>query len=307
MSTFHLCYTSHDEVMFRNEQDMNTAFNCLCSALCKTDSSCLAYSNMSDHHHGCYSTKNPGELIQIVRQSYTKLFNNKYFRRGPLGENGLFLQEIVGLKHFLAAISYTLKNAPHHGVVASPFEYPYSSVNAYFRKELGKNRDDEMLLTTDQIKAVLPRRASFKPTWKMNRNGVFLPETVIDTDTVENAFGTVQAFNFYLGRKSGEDWIKEQADENNSVPFSIESMEVPVLIGKHETVADMLRNEKARFTTAPISDLELCKVIDEVFVPRYERKSVYHLNSQERTNIGNTLYKEYHAGVQQIKRCLVMK
>lgn len=306
MPTFHLCYTSHDEVMFRNENDMNTAFNCLCSALCKTDSTCYAYANMSDHHHGCYSTKKPGELMRTARESYTKYFNNKYFRSGSLGDKGLFMQEVQGLKHFIAATSYVIKNAPHHGVASSPFEYPYSSGNAYFRKELGKNREGEIYLTRDQIKAVLPRRASFNPEWMMGIDGVFLPETVLDVKMVEQAFGTVQAFNYYMGRKSGEDWQKEQEEENGSMPFSLENVEALWLGHNSVPVAELLRNEKARFVNGSITDLELCKIIDEQLVPSYDRKSVYHLSKQEKTEISNLLYKEYHAGVKQIKRCLVI-
>jgi len=306
MPTFHLCYTSHGEVLFRNEADMNMAFNSLCSALCKTGSTCYAYAFMSDHHHGCYSTKHPGELIRTARESYTKLFNNKYYRVGSLGEEGLYMQEVEGLQHFIAAICYTLKNPPHHGVTASPFEYPFSSINAYFRKELGKDNKNDLLLTPEQIRAVLPRRACFDSSWKMGVDGVFLPESVVDTKFVEQAFGTVQAFNYYMGRKSGDDWIKEQLNENGGAPFTLESVEAAMLSRQTVSVAEMLRNEKARFV-AGVSDLNLCKIIDETYVPMYERKSVYHLKNQERADIANKLYSEYHAGVKQIRRCLIMK
>lgn len=307
MPNYHLCYTSHDEVLFRNEADMNTAFNSLCSALCKTDSSCFAFTNMSDHHHGCYATKKPDELLRIARESYTIQFNNKYYRVGPLGERGIYAQEISGLKHFIAAVSYTLKNAPHHGVTSSPFEYKYSSANAYFRKQLGKNRDQEIRLSPEQIKATLPRRAAFLPEWEMGVDGVFFPETVVDVQMVENAFSTVQTFNYYMGRKSGEDWKKEQAEENDLDPFTLNNMEKPFLQKENVSVADLLRNEKSRFTTAPITDLELCSIIDEQYVPKYDRLSVYHLKRQEKNDIANELNKQYHANRQQIIRCLVMR
>lgn len=63
--------------MFRNVDDMNYAFNSLCSALYKTDSICLAEAFISTHHHGCYLTSLPRELMHIHRTSYTKYFNNK--------------------------------------------------------------------------------------------------------------------------------------------------------------------------------------------------------------------------------------
>lgn len=306
MGTYHLCFTSHSEVMFRNEDDMNMGFNSLCSALCKTGSTCYAYAAMSDHHHGCYASQKPVELIRTTRESYTKQFNSKYRRTGPLGEPGCYIQEVVGLKHFLAAVSYTLKNPPHHGVTQTPFEYPYSSANAYFRKELGKDAMPEKVMDFWETKAALPRRAAFETKWKMSPAGVFLPETVLDIGLVENSFATVQAFNYYMGRKSGTDWMKEQEDENGTAPFSLESMEAPLIDPGGVTVAEMLRNEKSRYVTAPISDLELCKVIDTYYVPRYGKFSVYELAQQEKLEIANILYKDYHAGARQIKRCLVM-
>ena len=71
LKTYHLCYTSHKEVMYRNLEDMNRSFNCLCSALKKTGSRCLAENDIPNHHHGCYETECPGEFIQIKRQAYT--------------------------------------------------------------------------------------------------------------------------------------------------------------------------------------------------------------------------------------------
>ena len=201
MPNYHLCFTSHKEVLFRDEEDMNHGFNSLCSSLYKTDSACYAYVSMSDHHHGCYRTRAAVELIRAFRESHTKYLNRKYGRKGEMGEAGVYIQEISGIKHFLAAVSYVLKNPPHHGVASSPFEYPYSSANDYFQKELGKNLIPEGLLSYAEIKAVLPRRADFDPSWKMGRNGVFLSASVLDISAVETNFGTAQAFNYYMYTK----------------------------------------------------------------------------------------------------------
>ena len=46
--------------------------------------------------------------------------------------------EITGLHHHLAAMTYVLRNALHHGLVPIPYAYPHCSVNAIFRKEMGK-------------------------------------------------------------------------------------------------------------------------------------------------------------------------
>lgn len=203
LKTYHLCFTSHKEVMYRNDEDMKRAFNCLCSALYRTESRCLAENDLPNHHHGCYETACPGELVQLRRQSYTRYFNEKYGRKGPLGDKGYFAVELQGLRHKLTAISYTLRNTVHHGFTATPFEWPYSSANAYFRKELGKRYVPDLLLTPVQIEAALPRRAQFNPKWQMGIEGVFLRESIMETAVVENLYATSKAFNYYLTRLSG--------------------------------------------------------------------------------------------------------
>ena len=128
--------------MYRNVEDMNRSFNCLCSALRKTGSRCLAECDIPNHHHGCYETECPDRLIRIKRQAYTCYYNEKYGRKGHLGEPGYFEMELDGLQHKLTAISYTVRQSVHHGITSTPFEWPFCSANAYFRKELGKLYDE---------------------------------------------------------------------------------------------------------------------------------------------------------------------
>ena len=295
--------------MYRNEEDMKRAFNCLCSALYWTGSRCLAENDLPNHHHGCYETECPGDLVQIRRQSYTRYFNEKYDRKGPLGDKGYFAAEIQGLRHKLTAISYTLRNTVHHGFTSTPFEWPFCSANAYFRKELGKMYVPAPLLTPAQIEAVLPRRAQFDPAWKMGVEGVFLRESVIETAVVENLYATPKAFNYFLTRLSGEDWNKEQeADGDGFPPITLENFEALVLqreSSRSQTVADMLRNEKARTASLRFNDLQLCEMIDQQYVPRYQALSVYQLSMREKNDIASELFRRRLAGEAQIRRCLV--
>ena len=310
LKTYHLCYTSHKEAMFRNDEDMKRSFNCLCSALYRTGSRCLAENDMPSHHHGCYQTECPGDLIQIKRQAYTHYFNEKYGRKGPLGDSGFFSLVLEGLRHTLAALSYTIKNTVHHGITSTPFEWPYCSANAYFRKELGKLYVPELLLSPAQIEAALPRRAQFSPEWKMGVEGVFLRETVIETSVVENLYATPKAFNYLVTRQSGDDWSKEQeADGNGLPPITLESFEELVLrrsASREQTITEMLRNERARHAPLGMNDLQLCEIIDNQYVPRYQAMSVYQLSSSQKNAIASDLYRRRLAGEAQIRRCLAM-
>ena len=60
MPNYHLCFTSHKEVLFRDEEDMNHGFNSLCSSLYKTDSACYAY-----------VLQNPGAAAYAPTRMYT--------------------------------------------------------------------------------------------------------------------------------------------------------------------------------------------------------------------------------------------
>lgn len=310
LKTYHLCYTSHKEVVYRNMEDMNRSFNCLCSALKRTGNRCLAENDIPNHHHGCYETECPGHLIQLKRQSYTHYFNEKYGRKGPLGDPGHFAQELDGLQHKLTAISYTLRQSVHHGITSTPFEWPFCSVNAYFRKELGKLYVPELLLTPTQIKAALPRRAKYDRQWKMGVEGVFLRESVIETDVVENLYATPKAFNYLVTRLSGDDWSREQeADKNGRPPITLESFEELVLqrsASREKSIAEMLRNETNRGAPLGRNDLQLCELIDKQYVPHYRAQSVYQLSSREKNNIASELYRRRLAGEAQIRRCLAM-
>lgn len=310
MSMVHLCYTSHDEVMYRSPADMNIAFNSLCSALHKTESRCLAEAFLPTHHHGCYYTENPKELIRTSRSSYTKQFNIKYERTGPLGEKGYFLAVLEGTQHQVTAVTYVNRNAVHHGIAPTPFAYPFCSANAFFRKELGKDYTPDILLSFEQIKAALPRRATFDPSWKMGLEGVFLRESVLETALVENLYVTPQAFNYMMSRKSAADWYKEQERDGNGLPpITLEGMEQLYLDradSREQTIMEMLQNEKARFSPSRMTDLLLCEIIDQEYVPRYGKRSVYHLTIREKNAIANHLYKQYHLSEKQIRRCLVL-
>lgn len=310
IKTYHLCYTSHKEVMYRSAQDMDWSFNCLCSAMFKTGSRCLAENDLPNHHHGCYETECPSELIRNKRHAYTGYFNEKYGRKGPLGDPGYFLLEVRGVQHLLAALSYTIKNAAHHGITSTPFEWPYCSANAYFRKELGKLYVPDILLAPEQIERALPRRAAFDPCWKMGVEGVFLRETVIEVPLVENLFATPQAFNYLVTRKSGEDWYKEQeADGNGLPPITLETIETQLLQyapDRKQALVDILRNEQARHATARMTDLQVCDLIDTRFVSKYHAFSVYYLTDNQKNAIASELYRQYRLSMAQIRRCLAM-
>ena len=301
--TYHLCLSAGDEVMFRDLEDYNRGFNNFAIALHKTSSTGLVESIMSTHAHMLVQTDSPKDFMMCLRLPYTMYFNKKYQRSGRLGEKLHFTMEIVGYHHMLAAMSYILRNALHHGVAPVPYAYPHCSANAIFMSEMSK-RPEENLLPQKSIYKFLGRRAEYPDSYKMSKSGVFLRESVLDIPQVENLFVTPRMFNFYMTRKSSEEWEAEQVkDQNNSPLINIQSIEQ----GVHtEPIEKLLLLENGKADYRKLSDIDLCTEIDRNILPKFGKASVYHLSTEEKNRIANHLFNTFHLNASQIRRCLAI-
>ena len=301
--TYHLCLSAGNEIMFRDLEDYNRGFNCFAIALYKTNSTGLVESFMSTHIHVLVQTNSPKDFMMLFRLLYTTYFNKKYGRTGKLGEKLHFTMEVVGYHHMLAAMSYILRNALHHGVSPIPYAYPHCSANAIFMREMGK-RPEENLLPRKSYYKFLGRTAEYPESYKMNRNGVFLRESVLDIPQVENLFVTPRMYNFYMSRKSSEEWEAEQSkDQNGSQLINLRSIESGVTT---DSIEKLLLFENGKADYRKLSDIDLCTEIDRNILHKYGKASVYQLSHEEKKHIANLLYDTLHLNSAQIRRCLAM-
>lgn len=299
--TYHLCLSAGNETLFRDEEDYNRGFNSLALALYKTNSTGLVESFQSTHFHLVIQSENPADMMYAMRQSYSKYFNRRYQRSGRLGEKHHFQLEISGLHHHLAAMTYVLRNALHHGLVPIPYAYPHCTVNAIFRKEMGKTHIEKEL-NQNSFYRFVGRKAEWPSHYRMNDKGLFLRESVLDIVQVENMYATPRAFNYYMSRKSGEEWEKEQEKDNiGATPIRLEDIEQGI---NGQTKEKMLIYESGRSDYRKISDIDLCHEIDRNIIPKYGKTSVYHLSRTEKEQIGEFLFRTFRIGEAQIRRCL---
>ena len=302
--TYHLCLSAADEVMFRDLEDYHRGFNCFALALYKTDSTGLVESFMSTHTHQMAQTASPRDLVYCFRRTYSLYFNHKYMREGRLGEKEHFTIEVVGYNHILAAMSYVLRNSLHHGVSPIPYAYQHSTANAIFRGEMGKEPQTDLLPQKSYYKYI-GKAAQYPDRYKMHKSGVFLRESVLDIPQVEGLYGTPRAFNYFMTRKSSEEWIQEQTRDNVDLPsLTLESIEKGV--GMHD-VEKMLMFENGKANYRGISDIELCTEVDFIARNKYGKHSVYQLTVQEQRRLAEELYQKYRISPARIRRCLVMK
>ena len=299
--TYHLCLSAGDEIMFRDLEDYHRGFNCFACALYKTESTGLVESFMSTHTHQLVQTECPEEFMYNFRQTYSMFFNKKYHRRGRLGEKHHFTLEVVGYHHTLAAASYTLRNALHHGVSPIPYAYPHCSANAIFRKEMGKTYDKPLIPQSSHYK-YLGRRCTYPDRYKMTEGGVFTRESVLDIPQVEALFATPRAFNFYMSRKSSEEWEAEQKKDGNDISaINLSTIEKGVSM---HSLEKMLIFENGKADYRKISDIELCTELDRLARSKYGVASVYQLSYAQKQVIAEDLYRRLNIGEAQIRRCL---
>jgi hypothetical protein len=230
-------------------------------------------------------------------------FNRKYHRRGKLGEMSHYTMEVVGYNHMIAAMSYVLRNALHHGVAPIPYAYPYSTVNSIFMTQMGKAPDSD-LLAPRYYRRFIGKDSQVPANYVMSKSGVFLRESVLDIPQVENLFVSPRAFNWHMTRKSSEEWESEQARDNNGrPPINLSAIENGIQLTSQ---GEMLIHENGKSNYRRPSDMDICAEIDNNILPKYNKASVYQLSRQEKQLIAEYLYRVLHISESQIKRCLVM-
>jgi hypothetical protein len=137
----------------------------------------------------------------------------------------------------------------------------------------------------------------------MSESGVFLRESVLDIPQVENMFVTPRAYNYYMSRKSSEEWEKEQAKDGNDLA-AVTLLSIEKGINLHDQ-NQMLIYEAGKADYRKIGEIELCTMLDNLARTRYGRHSVYQLTRQEKAQIAEELYRTFHLNEAMIRRCLV--
>ena len=304
-NTYHICLASHDEVLHRSVEDYIYDVNCFAVAVHRTDSRALADAFMSTHDHSCVQTDDIKYFSFIRRNAYTRYFNAKYERKGRLGDTDCFITELEGIRRIVTAVSYVNRNPLHHGLTSTPFGYKYCSANAIFRRELGKGSIEPA--ANQHIRhRFLPRNCSLPDSFRVDESEMILQDDIIDVRYVEELYVTPRSYLYMMNRYSDEKWMKEQLEEDPLRPaVTLDMIEQASL---DESVECMKSNEHGRVNLSSMTDLELCGIIDNEYVPLYGKSSVYHLTDGEKAGVGNKLWSRFRRSVseKQIRRCLIV-
>ena len=119
--SYHICFTSHDEVMFRDEEDHGMFINLMALRGFAEKAELLADAEMSTHAHLNIFSSDPMRFASNLRLSYTRYFSRKYSRAGRLGQKYTFLLKVLGHVHQMVLLNYILRNGLHHCAAATAF------------------------------------------------------------------------------------------------------------------------------------------------------------------------------------------
>ena len=301
--SYSICFTSHEEVMFRDKEDHGTFINVMAIEGYRTESEILSDAEMSNHVHINALTNCPTVFSGRTRMAYTKYVNRKYGRSGRFGEKGTYLLKVDGFNHQLVLSNYILRNGLHHGAAPSAMGYSFCSIREMFAKELGTTLESAVFTKREEIAGFLPRYADFPDSYVMGRDGVFLRSSFMEIRRLEQYYASPRNFLFQMNRLTDETWLEDQRKDGTGKPFSLADIE-PGLDEK--SISQLLNNEYARnFSRSRMQDLDVCRLIDRELLPGTGATSVYRLTDTQRTRIYRLLQHEFHLPDRQIRRCLV--
>ena len=119
--------------IFRDDDDRLTFLDLIGDMSDQYHVDIFAYTLMNNHYHILLRTNlaNLSKSMQWLAVTYTRRFNNRYFRSGHLFQ-GRFKSIIVENDSYLLRLScYIHRNPLRAGIVARLAEYPWSSYKAY--------------------------------------------------------------------------------------------------------------------------------------------------------------------------------
>lgn len=276
---YHVCISS-TELLFRVERDYVEGINRLVISGFLTNTSLLAYALMSNHLHIIIKSQNVAKFVHSFRTSYNSWFNFKYRRRGRLGAKNYHLTNLDFLSNILDAFSYVLKNGVHHNLVEYPSEYKFSSARYYFMKEFGINHLYSEIESMPMIRKHISYRGDIPTNIKMDISGMFIPESFLAINSVEDYYASVRCFAYHMNKPLAEEWAI----------INIEGWQKGIL------------SPKIKNKVLHITDLEICTKIDTALMKR--NMTYVELSIDERKKIVDLYIRDYGALDTQMERCL---
>jgi len=287
MKLYHLCVSS-PEVMFRVPADYIQGINRACLAAHDHNVKLWAYAFMSNHFHLIAQASDPVPFISSLRNGYSKWFNNKYSRSGPLGYRSFHCVELDNGERIIEVVTYVIKNAVHHNVAAYPTGYPFCSARYYFIRDFGYQNLYIPLETWNEQRQFISRKEKLPEGYVLDKSGLLIQENILQIKKVEQIYGSPRKFSFYMNKLSGEEWAVMQVESWMGVK-----------------VKDLLGSVKLLKNVNRINDINMYEYIDEWLLKNKKGAPYTILSINEKLRLA-AQFRRRGIGTGQISRCLVI-
>ena len=234
------------------------------------------------------------------------MFNRRYRRKGTFGEPSFYSVELIGRRHVTAAISYVLRNPVHHELTSNPYDYEFSSIGLYFRKETRRPENMRPKKAAKPFATIIRRdnRQRLPEGLIFDETGQIEPSQLVNSAVVEGFFGSYAAFDYGHGlqRRDYQVWETEQLQDRDGQSAITVGIIEPYLSGKD--LERILTQSKQWAREKPILDMDICAVVDEKYVSGYGKESYAQLTDSEKVSIADSVKRQYGVGDAVLSRCL---
>lgn len=135
---YHITLRSvNQQIIFEDDSDYQKFLYVLSDSIAKYNIDIYAYCLMSNHVHLLLSASPDllSTFFQSIETRFAHWYNNKYIRSGYLFQDRFHSFAVEDNAYFLNVLIYIHNNPVSAGICGFPYEYRWSSYNAYYGEE----------------------------------------------------------------------------------------------------------------------------------------------------------------------------
>ena len=169
----------------------------------------------------------------------------------------------------------------HHELTSNPYDYEFSSIGLYFRKETRRPEDTRPKKAAKPFAAIIRRDNRQRLPEGLvfdDETGQIEPSQLVNSAVVEGFFGSYAAFDYGLQRRDYQVWETEQLQDRDGQSAITVGIIEPYLSGK---------------------DLE--RILTQ---SKQWAKSYAQLTDSEKVAIADSIRRQYGVGKAVLSRCL---
>lgn len=227
------------DIPFANDRDKIFAMNsiAICAYVYEMDVICLEVNDT--HLHGVVKGENVDGFRSGLKRRLTTYVNKDEEHRN--GEIFIAAGEIQQHDELLVKIVYTFRNCLDC-FRGAPWEYRWGVGNLYFAKRKEEGTPLRNYSARERYR-ILGCRQDLPLDWRIDKEGLILPSSYIDVDSVERLFGSVRTFLAFLHlRKDDELRLKQSYSTNYIEQRSIQDLRERANRQSHQKYGMALRN-----------------------------------------------------------------